>query len=260
MEEQVLCCHRAAKMTHFTVSKGSPTKERLLGSGAVTLVKADSINTIFLKIGNISHPLLPRSKCWRVNNTCFVIPVVKSFWRLDLLYDDSAGDRFERVLAQHTRFQVDPLPLDRSLFESDRDGNIQWSLPRLTIRPSPLPPKTSKTSKFEEYSPRTITQWPVGAPQTITNIFDTDEALQSADIFSYLPPPRKDMFDISIDDSEWGTLVDELSAANDSIARRLHHVPPWKSVLSDDALDDELDALVSGLSLYSLVSRLLQSL
>lgn len=124
--------YESAKMIHFDMSPSNayPTKERLLGSGFVQLVEASSINTVFLKVGTVTHPILPRSKCWRVGK-CFIFPVVRSFWRLELIHDDgTAADDFAMQLAAFTRFDKDPLPFNRNLFLIDRAGNLSWNMPR----------------------------------------------------------------------------------------------------------------------------------
>lgn len=142
-ELELLASESTAKMVHFHIAEIGPVKEQLLGSGIIQLIRAVSINTVFLKMGRITHPLLPRTRTWRIGN-CFIFPVVTSFWRLELR--TKAADVFARELAKVTRFQRDPLPFDGSLMTVDDSGNIFWA---------------ERTRRQVEISPTTVVQPPV---------------------------------------------------------------------------------------------------
>ncbi len=106
-----LYSHDTAKLIFFcaNTTKDMLLKQNdiLLGSGALVLLRAQYLDTVFLKCGTITYPILPSLKCWRVDDR-FVFPVPSGgYWRIEVVSaDQKPVCELERVLSMLLRFQT----------------------------------------------------------------------------------------------------------------------------------------------------------
>lgn len=83
---------RLTQLAHVNESTGrSSNREKLLESGTVQLVRANALNTVYLKIGSLTWPLLRRMR-WQQIGTDFVFRVPSDgHWKLELVGCDESG-------------------------------------------------------------------------------------------------------------------------------------------------------------------------
>lgn len=80
-------------------------------------LQESSSHVIFLRLGSIIHPIMPRLRCWRIGRCKFVFPLPTGhpFWRLEIGDEDvEVADALADVLSNVLRLELES-PFHRSL-------------------------------------------------------------------------------------------------------------------------------------------------
>lgn len=91
----------------------------VVAAGRLSLygLQESSSHVIFLRLGSIIHPIVPRLRCWRIGRCKFVFPLPTGhhFWRLEIGDEDvEVADALAGVLSNVLRLELES-PFHRSL-------------------------------------------------------------------------------------------------------------------------------------------------
>ncbi|ODQ56429.1 hypothetical protein SAICODRAFT_108383 [Saitoella complicata NRRL Y-17804] len=200
----LLYSHTSCRIVNFTSkvttlrAEGPPPSsedERTVATGELKVYKTNGMhNVTFLTCGSVTHPIMPRLRCWRVGRWKFVLPTpAAKYWRVELTDNDiDAANRLEQVLSGILAYEREQAPFRRSVVIVDESsqrvvGTIGKNVVRSGVVRLPsykeMRVKTEESGRPGTGSGEAPQPWPVhegtmpGSPVKRTPVDGYDKAL-----------------------------------------------------------------------------------